>query len=248
MVEYDVHVATQETRDPMFEQELSRIGFTIDPLVEPRAMFPRGGYPLLGTHMTKKYSDPNSIKTDMETARKLMEDMTKKYSDPNSIKTDMETARKLMEEWGQIGYIHGEVTSADLTILSKVNLDMKPWPIQRFGSQPHTEDKKWDIHIAIPEYKLPPSLEEVLHHSNSGLYYISLLKNREGVERVFRAYTIQGINSPAEGRKLFEVLTHWFCDSRVPYAEMKQETYVGMFKVGSPRIIPPTIREIHYNQ
>ena len=224
MVEYDVHVATQETRDPMFEQELSRIGFTIDPLVEPRAMFPRGGYPLLGTHMTKKYSDPNSIKTDME------------------------TARKLMEEWGQIGYIHGEVTSADLTILSKVNLDMKPWPIQRFGSQPHTEDKKWDIHIAIPEYKLPPSLEEVLHHSNSGLYYISLLKNREGVERVFRAYTIQGINSPAEGRKLFEVLTHWFCDSRVPYAEMKQETYVGMFKVGSPRIIPPTIREIHYNQ
>jgi len=222
MVEFDLHVATQETRNLDFERELLLMGFTSDPLLEPRVMFPKGEYPLLGTHMTKKYSHLDEVQRDMA------------------------IALERMKQWGQIGYLHGEATSADITLISKSSLSLKPWPVEKFNAMPNAADKKWDIHIAIPEDNLPASLEDVLHHSNSGFYYIALQKNREGKDRVFRAYTIQGINSPTEGKRLFQVLSHWLIDSRAPYAEMKQETYIGMLRAGNPRIVPPTIKEVRY--
>src|SRR5262249_51845231 len=99
-------------------------------------------------------------------------------------------------------------------------------------------------HIAIPLDQFPERLKQIL--GASGMYSIDLLKMRNGIERVFRVFTIQGISSPAEGQNLFASLHHWFSKSNVPHVEMKQETYVGMIRVGNPSIVPPTIECVDF--
>ena len=53
-------------------------------------------------------------------------------------------------------------------------------------------------------------------------------------------------SSPTDGQLLFSVLRSWFRQSNAPYIEMKQETYVGMVRVGNPLIVPPTIEHVDY--
>ncbi len=227
MTKYDVHVATQGSEDPSFEQELFKIGFSKDQLVSRQVTFlkglPHSSCPLIGTHMTKKYDKPSGIEEDMLIVRNLMEDNN------------------------QLGYVHGEVTSLDNTIISQEPFKIvRPWPIERLDAQLGKENKKWDLHIALPVSKTPEALEEVLRYENSGLYHIELNKVREGEKQLFRVYTMQGIGNPQQGRILWQALNNWFIDVNAPWVEMKQETYINMYRVGNPLIVPPTVREVVY--
>ena len=227
MTKYDVHVATQGSEELQFERELLDMGFTKDKLVSRQVTFLKGvelsSCPLIGTHMTKKYETPSDIRDDME------------------------KVKGLMEQYSQIGYVHGEVTSLDNTIISHEPFDIvRPWPVRKLDGQIDKENKKWDIHIALPRRNTPQELEETLEFDNSGLYHIDLNKIRNGEKQPFRVYTIQGINHPQEGRKLWQVMNDWFIDVNAPHVEMKQETYIDMFRVGDPKIVPPTVRNIEY--
>ncbi len=227
MTKYDVHVATQGSEDQKFEKELLDLGFSKDKLVSRQVTFLKGvplsSCPLIGTHMTKKYEKPTQIREDME------------------------KVKSFMENYQQVGYVHGEITSLDNTILSSEPFQVtRPWPVQKLDAQIDNQNKKWDLHIAVPKRKMPEELERTLNFDNSGLYHIELNKTREGEVQPFRIYTMQGISNPQEGRKLWQVLNNWFIDVNAPHVEMKQETYINMFRVGDPLIVPPTVREINY--
>ena len=174
MTKYDVHVATQGSEDQKFEKELLDLGFSKDKLVSRQVTFLKGvplsSCPLIGTHMTKKYEKPTQIREDME------------------------KVKSFMENYQQVGYVHGEITSLDNTILSSEPFQVtRPWPVQKLDAQIDNQNKKWDLHIAVPKRKMPEELERTLNFDNSGLYHIELNKTREGEVQPFRIYTMQGI-------------------------------------------------------
>jgi len=243
MAEFDAHVATQDQNEE-FESALEEIGFTHDNLLSRRVSWFRGkelsACPLIGTHMTKKYVTREEVIYDV---RKV---------------------RELLVRFNQKGYVHGEVVSKDITIRHDKNTTpalltekftiKTPWPFKNFNAQLQKDDKKWDIHIALPIHYIPTQLAQVLDYEKSGLYDILLNKERnvkiEGisvqVRLPFRVYTMQGISLPSEGLKVHEALVTWFKSIKVPWVEVKMETYIGMHRVNNPEIVPPTVHEIKY--
>ncbi len=227
-MKFDMHVATEGSNERTpFVKALERMDFTHDLLIERHVTFlknvPVSSCPLIGVHMTKKYAEPSSIEGDLE------------------------CVQYLMTQHGQVGYAHAEVASKDITLIAQEPFQIaRPWPLNRLEGEIRPENKKWDLHIAIPTDTMPQELEEILRYEYSGLYSIQLRKKRDGKEKIFTVYTMQGISSPEDGRRLHRVLRDWFEDVNAPHIEMKQETYIGMFRVGDPKIVPPTVSEVHY--
>lgn len=235
MIKFDTHVATQGHPDPRLEAEFAALGFKPDPLIERHVTFDEGiamsACPLIGSHLTKKYDE-----LEIGQAKR-------------AVREDLATAGHLLERHGAVGYAHSEITvpARDVTIRSEGPLHIsRPWPIERFDARPSERDKKWDIHIAIPHASLEPALAEALDIERTGLYYIDLMKRRDGREQPFRIFTIQGTCPVAEGQKLFDTMVAWFREIGAPHVEVKQETYLGMVRVGKAEIVPPTISEVRY--
>jgi hypothetical protein len=228
---FDLHVATELTSSNNLARALEALGLHHDQLVGRKVNFYNNvmvsACPLIGLHMSKKYDNlPNSqIGCQMS--------------------LDMQEIERLLKQYGETGYAHTEVTPAgfDQTIRSQAPFrSMIPWPVAKFSPTFSGKNKKWDIHVAIPLDHLPNELETVLEAS--GMYSIDLVKKREGLEKVFRVYTIQSTSSPCTGQALYAVLVDWFQAIKAPYIEIKQETYVQMFRVGDPLIVPPTIEQV----
>ncbi len=229
----DLHVATQGSQNIELEQTLQALGLKPDAMIDRHVTFlgdvAISACPLIGLHMTKKYDE-----LSLAEAR-------------STSSNDMMMVRQKLLESGDVGYAHLEVTlpGCDMTIKSQSPMRvLRPWPIAKFQPTFSLKNKKWDIHVAVPVDSMNSELEQTLH--SSGMYYIELLKIRDGVERKFRIYTIQGLSAPIEGRRLFNALCDWFNDVSAPYVEIKQETYIDMFRVGNPEIVPPTIETVEY--
>ncbi len=229
----DLHVATEGAEDSVLETCLHEIGLHSDELVDRHVTFvddiAMSSCPLIGLHMTKKY-DEFTPDEAIATARH-----------------DIAIVKNLLEEHKQVGYAHMEMTlpEFDVTLKSTRLAQYKPWPVKRFEPTFRADNKKWDIHIAIPVDMLDDQLSKVFYQS--GMYYIELKKVRSGVEKTFRIYTIQSVSPAADGRQLFNVLKQWFEDCRVPHVEMKYEIYMDMFRTGAPHIVPPTVDRVEYS-
>lgn len=229
----DVHIAAEPANDAAVAAQLVELGFTHDNLVARHVSFYKGvplsSCPLIGLHMTKKYVDePAAL------ARR-------------SALADMQAAVEILRNHDLVGYAHAETVpaGADLTIKSNHPFSpVTPWPVAPFEPVFSTANKLWDIHISLPVTQLVPALAATMEAS--GMYSIEVQKIRNGAAINFRVFTIQGVSSPREGRRLFEVLARWFEQANAPYIEMKQETYLGMERVGQPQIVPPTIDTVQY--
>ncbi len=233
MMKIDLHVATQGSQNKELEQTLQSLGLNPDAMIDRHVTFlgdvAISACPLIGLHMTKKYDALSLAEARSESAY------------------DMAMVRQKLIESGDVGYAHLEVTlpGCDMTIKSQSPMRLTPpWPVAKFEPTFSAKNKKWDIHVAIPLDTLTAELEATL--CNSGMYYIELLKIRDGVECKFRIYTIQGLSTPTEGRQLFNALCDWFYDVSARHVEIKQETYIDMFRVGDPEIVPPTIESVAF--
>ncbi len=229
----DVHIAAEPANDAHVAAQLVELGFTHDILIARHVSFYKGvplsSCPLIGLHMTKKYGDAPAA-----AARR-------------SAMADMQAAVEILRNHDLVGYAHAETVpdGADLTIKSSQPFNpVSPWPVAPFEPVFSTANKLWDIHISIPIDQLVPALVATMEAS--GMYSIEVQKIRAGKPTNFRVFTIQGVSSPREGRRLFDVLALWFEQANVPYVEMKQETYLGMQRIGQPQIVPPTIDAVHY--
>lgn len=233
MVKFDCHYALEGRPSPLNDAAFALIGYRPDALTENHVTYSEGTpmavCAMTGAHGTIKYDHLDAA----EAKHRVMEDLRR--------------TGELMERLDVVGYAHAEITvdARDLTLRSAKPLDLwRPWPVERFDAAPSEENKKWDIHVAIPLSKLPPELEAALDIEKTGLYYIGLTKTRSGVTEPFRVYTIQGTCPVTEGQKLFDALVEWFRDVGAPHVEIKQETYLGMVRVGAPHIVPPTISAV----
>ncbi|MBX9685306.1 MAG: hypothetical protein K2X27_01315 [Candidatus Obscuribacterales bacterium] len=229
----DLHVATEGSEDLSLENSLKKLGLTPDELVDRHVTFVDNvavsACPLIGIHMTKKYDDLDAD-----------EAMAAGKADMIKIKSELESS-------GQIGYAHLELTlpEYDVTIKSGAGMCLtQAWPLKRFKPCFRADNKKWDIHIAIPVDSLTSELSKIFYES--GMYYIELMKIRAGVQQRFRIYTIQSISAANEGKAMFQALKKWFQDCSLPHVEMKFEIYVDMFRVGDPLIVPPTIDHVEF--
>lgn len=230
MRNFDVHVATEGQEDRRLKRMLERMYFTDDQLTERGVTFlPNEGAwasscPLIGLHMTNK-----------------------DYDNRSSVEGDVDFLQRLLIITDQVGYTHAEVIAKDTTIMNpqKYFDQRSEWPVQKFDAELGEANKKWDLHVTVPK-DAPPELHTVLSYENSGLYYIDLLKRRNGEEREFRVYTIQGRSHPKEGHQLYGILEQWFNENKAPHVEMKLEVTLDMVRVGNPRIVPPTISQVRY--
>lgn len=229
----DLHVATEGSEDETLQRELEKIGLCPDELLDRHVTFADNvalsACPLIGIHMTKKYDH-------LSPERAL-----------SAGKCDMLAVQTYLEESGQVGYAHMEITlpGYDVTLKSNRGIMIQtPWPVRPFKPRFRDENKKWDIHIAVPTSKLTPELAQVFY--DSGMYFIELMKIRDGVQQRFRIFTIQSVSNSSEGKQLFQSLKKWFEDINAPHIEMKFEVYADMFRVGAPAIVPPTIDKIAY--
>lgn len=238
MPEFDLHVATEPMQSPVLEQQLLSLGLKHDSLLDRHVDFHGNvaisACPLIGLHMTKKYPGLPA------------------QSAKAALSADLQEVNQLLLNHQAIGYAHGEVThdGYDTTIAkaiggqSPLEVSISEWPVCRFQPTRTSEDKKWDLHIAVPISVLTEDLKSVL--AESGMYSIDLKKVRNGRPEVFRIYTIQGTSSPADGMKLFQVLKYWLEAHSLAGVEMKQETYIGMIRVGDPLIVPPTVNTVEF--
>lgn len=233
MAQFDLHVATEADFPVELETQLVAMGLEPDNLLDRHVSFygkvQYSACPLIGLHLTKKYTSTPVAETK------------------HKIEQELYCVEALLKKHRTVGYAHGEVThdEYDVTIRGEGPFNEHlPWPVKPFVPAISSSNKKWDIHIAIPIDQCSDKLQQILEAS--GMYSIDLLKVRDGRERVFRVFTIQGTSSPADGQCLFAVLRNWFSQSNAPYVEMKQETYVGMVRVGEPLIVPPTIEQVDY--
>ena len=227
MKEYDVHVASEGFGSEELTKELENIGYKDDRLTDRYVTFaPKSGSwlsscPIIGVHMTKK-----------------------PIHNYGEIRTEMNKLKGLLEKYNQVGYAHSEAVIGDITIQSREKFKPLQWPFERFDADLRDKDKEWDLHMAIPKDNLPKELEAIL--MDSGMYYMDVMKNRNNIDREFRVYTIQGISPPKEGRQIYEAIAKWCMASNVPHAEIKCEASCDMFRVGKPRIVPPTIDDVLY--
>jgi hypothetical protein len=229
----DLHVATQGAENSDLERVFVRLGLRPDELLQRHVTFlgdtPISACPLIGLHMTKKY--------DALPFKQARADW----------RMDMRAVREALLKSGETGYAHLEMTlpDCDATIKSNKPLSItRPWPIMKFKPVSSENNKQWDIHVAVPVDNLDHRLESVLNES--GMYFIELWKIRENQRRRFRIFTIQGLSSPIEGRRLFDAMCNWFQDVGAAHVEIKQETYIDMIRVGNPTIVPPTIQNVDY--
>lgn len=227
----DVHIAAEPANNPACTDALVALGFSHDTLLARHVTFYQGmpltSCPLIGLHMTKKYDLAPARARELALA-------------------DMQAACQIMRTAGLKGYAHAETVPAghDLTIASDKPFAPLPWPVEAFTPSFSDRAKLWDIHIAIPIETMPPALVAIM--TASGMYSIDVAKIRQGRQLVFRVFTIQGLSSPLEGKRLFQVLSRWFSQSQAPYVEIKQESYLGMERIGNPKIVPPTIDQVRY--
>ncbi len=228
--EYDVHIAAEGlTREKTaLETKLKEAGFKDDRLTSRQVTFLEGAAlsccPLIGVHMSKKG-----------------------YSDVTEAREDMELLKTLLLESGLTGYAHSEYTRAehDMTITSSQPLRLtRPLPVQRLEGRLRQENKRWDMHIAIPKDRLPVELGDAF--KQMGFYHMDIMKTREDKDREFRVYTIQGISPMREGKLLYEEMRTFLSDVHTPHAEMKLEATVDMFRIGDPKIVPPTIDQVSF--
>lgn len=228
---YDVHVATEGLTPNMdnLMQALEEIGFKDDGITgRPVTYAPEDGWggmcPIFGVHASKK-----------------------EYADINEVKDDMNLLKDLIPKFKQDGYAHAEYIDRDVTIKSTNAFHIiRPFPVEKFTGHVYNENKNWDMHIAMPIDTLPSELETIMSEPNSGMYFIELPKIRECKERLFRVYTIQGTSAPQDGQQLFTVLERWYTDVNAPHVEMKMEVTFDMFRIGNPRVVPPTVSEVRY--
>jgi len=223
MPKYDAHVAAEGATNATLKNALEELGFSDDGLLSRHVTWrdgtPMSSCPLIGIHMSKKYEQKDGIGSDLQ------------------------KARKLFESHGQTGYGHSEIQLEDVTLKSEgIMRHSHPsfWPLQ---PQPSAENKKWDVHIAIPKSNMHDQLDELLQFY--GFDWIDLKKKHRD-NQLFRIYSAQGISHPKIGHKLYSATLSWLQDMNVPQADCKLEVYIEMFRVGNTKIVPPVVNQIEY--
>ena len=128
--------------------------------------------------------------------------------------------------------------------MSEGPLDLNVTPIfNKLNPKPSLENKKWDIHVTIPKNQLEDRLNHLFEEY--GFDWIDLKKKHKN-NRAFRVYSIQGICPINIGKKLYSSVIEWLENMKVPQADCKIESYIDMFRVGNPSIVPPVIEEVEY--
>lgn len=225
--EFELHIAAEADKfSPELAAGLKSLGFRDDTLVGHGVVFNEelcrelSACPLIGLHMTWDTFDRDIFITQ----RKELDTLLARCANCT-------------------GYAHGEVIRPEWDI----HIDYRPFnsriscPVQPFHAHLSHEPKRWDLHISIPLDQLAFELQRVLFEE-LGMYYIDLLK-RTG--RVHRIFTIQGSNPANEGLRVYVSLCRWLQEVGGMDGSIKFEETCYWFNMGTPRIIPPVVREVH---
>src|SRR5579883_3061640 len=151
MTQFDLHVATEPDFSEELEEQLLAIGLQHDKLLDRHVGFygkvEVSACPLIGLHLTKKYSSTSTTE-----ARQVIDQ-------------ELHYVEGLLKKYGAVGYAHGEVTHDQYdTTIRKGGIfhNRVVWPVKPFVPTFSSSNKKWDIHIAIPIDQFPEQLKETL--------------------------------------------------------------------------------------
>lgn len=225
MSNFDIHVAAEGGDVAALAEALRTLGFEDDNLASREMFFDSEtaryyeACPLIAVHVSRKCRD------------RVEQESLAAEVDATACAT------------GAVGYGHSEYARKRVGVTETDGSDFLPTPLpfRRLTPRPRPKAKKWDIHIRWDLDKSPDELLEALVEQG-GFYY--LIRWREGRKVVVP--TIQGINSPAEGLRLFDATCGWLQAVGAPPFDAKFEITRRMEIWGSPRLVPPTIEAIEW--
>jgi hypothetical protein len=233
----DLHFAAQaadkEGRQQIEELKrelLEKRGFKDDTLAFAGAVFPEGqepfsmSCPIIEIHVSKH----PPTKTEIGSGLRELNNLMKKYN--------------LVS-----GYAHGEKRLYDVTFEADDRFSPSPWRLEKFQSKIRREgiEKKWDIHATVPRDFVynNPKVNSILK-DDAGFYFIDVKKIRNGIEGIYRVYTIQGVNNTNEGEIVFDAFFDWAKKSKFPRLELCLEKTIQVCRYNNPQIVPPTIDKV----
>ncbi len=231
---YDIHVATETAsaeQEPLHEK-LIQLGYFDDDLAERGLIFDSetakhyASCPLIDIHMSRKIT----------TIEELREAETKLH--------------EVMLAATVAGYWHSEYVAMDAKIIpEEKEYQDRTFFCKPLQSQPRSENKVWDIHMALRENDIPSDLKEKL--IAHGLYFLSRWKknkqNPDAPKERFAVFTVQGISHPQDGKIFYQRLIAWMIEVGAPQFDAKMEITTRMETYRNPKAVPPTITEIHYH-
>lgn len=231
---FDMHVATDAPSEGLvfareeLREKFEAWGFSHDELVHhgltfgPRTATAYESCPLIDIHMSKKFSGEHGSITMKETERKVIEAMTAA---------------------GLPGYFHSEFVVKDIHVEPVTSgLMLRPFPFAPFDLARREVPKVWDFHVAAEHDAVPEALRRLLLQNE--VYSLLRRKMREGREKIFEVFTLQGISSREEGQEVFDTFMKWWVESNGPPADAKLEYTTKMQTFHNPRLVPPTVDRI----